>query len=58
MLVRARQSRHLGRARFALPLAPGRSPARVLRALDAAGPALGITAYGLSLPTLEQVGHI
>ena len=57
MLVRARQSRHLGRARFALPLAPGRSPARVLRALDAAGPALGITAYGLSLPTLEQVGH-
>jgi hypothetical protein len=49
------QARHLGRARFALPLAPGRSPARVLRALEAAGPALGVTAYALSLPTLEQV---
>ena len=26
----------------------------MLRALEAATPALGITAYGLSLPTLEQ----
>ncbi|KAK9833394.1 hypothetical protein WJX81_001382 [Elliptochloris bilobata] len=49
------QSQHLGRARFSLPAGEGRSPARVLRALEAAGPALGITAYGLSLPTLEQV---
>ncbi|EIE27381.1 P-loop containing nucleoside triphosphate hydrolase protein [Coccomyxa subellipsoidea C-169] len=48
------EDRHFGRAKFRLP-ACGQSMARVFRAMEAAKADLGVQAYGLSMPTLEQV---
>jgi hypothetical protein len=48
------EERHMGRARFLLPRA-GRQLAGVLRRLEAARESLGLSAYGVSVPTLEQV---
>ncbi|CAL8463070.1 g2604 [Coccomyxa elongata] len=48
------EDRHFGRAKFRLPVR-GQAMARVFRVMEAARAELGVQAYGLSMPTLEQV---